>query len=310
MSSPPPHRIRTVEPHTHELFTPQATRTALAAACRQAGLDPTDATLLRHQTAAVYHLARHPVVVKIHRPEQATDHVARAVALTRWLAAEGLPTVTPAAIPQPVEVAGCAVTFWRHLPQPADRPVTAGHLGALLRHLHQLPAPPVTPRTLDAPRAILRSLLASRILTDDERQFLTTHAETVFRRMNTVNYTLPPGLIHGDPQHRNALWDGPTPVLADWDSAVAGPREWDLATVEVHCRRFGHPDTEYRAFADAYHHDIRQWPGFPALRDLRELRMITTNARKSPPGTPAAAEVHRRITALRQQRHDARWRIL
>jgi aminoglycoside phosphotransferase (APT) family kinase protein len=63
-----------------------------------------------------------------------------------------------------------------------------------------------------------------------------------------LRYDGPPRLIHGDPQHRNALWDeeNKRPVLSDWDSAVIGPVEWDLATIEVHCRRFGFPEQEYQ----------------------------------------------------------------
>jgi hypothetical protein len=98
-------------------------------------------------------------------------------------------------------------------------------------------------------------------------------------------------------------------VLSDWDSAVIGPVEWDLATIEVHCRRFGFPEQEYQNFCTRYGRDIREWDGFATMRDLRELRMVTTNARKSPPGSPQAAEVHRRIAAL-EANDELRWSIL
>lgn len=55
--------------------------------------------------------------------------------------------------------------------------------------------------------------------------------------------------IQSDPQIRNALrhFDG-APVLADWNGAAVGPREWDIATVAVHCRWFDPPGAD--AFAE------------------------------------------------------------
>ncbi|GAB3168940.1 hypothetical protein GCM10027059_32820 [Myceligenerans halotolerans] len=57
---------------------------------------------------------------------------------------------------------------------------------------------------------------------------------------------------------------------------------------------------EYEEFCRRYGRDIREWSSYEWLRDVRELRMITTNARKSPPGSPAAAEVRRRLDSLRK----------
>jgi hypothetical protein len=98
-------------------------------------------------------------------------------------------------------------------------------------------------------------------------------------------------------------------LLCDWDSAVWGPTEWDLVTIEVHCRRFGHGPDHYRRFAEEYGYDVTTWEDYPVLRDLRELRMITTNARKAPTRA-ALEEVRRRVDALRAGVTDLRWRIL
>ena len=118
------------------------------------------------------------------------------------------------------------------------------------------------------------------------------------------------GLIQSDPQVRNALRrDDGTPVLADWDSASTGPRMWDIATVAVHCRRFGSHD--FGDFVTAYGRDPRDWDHFEDLCLLRELQMIATNARKSAPGSPAAAEVHHRIAGLREDLQElTAWSIL
>jgi len=66
---------------------------------------------------------------------------------------------------------------------------------------------------------------------------------------------------------------------------------------------------DFPQFCRRYGLDIREWPGYAWLRDLRELRMITTNARKSAPGSTTAAEVLRRIEALRAD-VPTTWHIL
>ncbi|MFE0043714.1 hypothetical protein [Streptomyces albireticuli] len=120
---------------------------------------------------------------------------------------------------------------------------------------------------------------------------------------------LPEGVLQGGPQHRNALHHCAEAVLCDWDTVCVGQPEWDLVTIEVHCRRFGHGTAQYHDFATAYGFDVRRWPGFATLRDLRELRMITTNARKAhhPPGS--LTEVTRRVEGLRNEDTCLRWNI-
>lgn len=279
-------------------YTPQMTRLLLAAACREAGLDPEGAELVRHQTNAVYVLATAPVVVKIARPDYANEHIQRIVHLVRWFMELGFPTVPLLDAEQPIIVDGAAATFWRYLPQ--ERPIKAGDIGGPLRELHALPTPPVELPPLDAIAAIRYSLSRQRILDSDEHSFLTERCDTLEAQLACVPYEQPPRLIHGDPQHNNTLWDHSKPVLIDWDSVAIGHAEWDLITVEVHCRRFGHPASTYTDFCRTYGRDIRDWSGYQVLREVRELRMIATNARKSEPESAGAPEVHRRIGQLKQ----------
>jgi hypothetical protein len=146
---------------------------------------------------------------------------------------------------------------------------------------------------------IRHSIEASAILSDDERATLEGFFNDVANRLQYVEAS-EPRLIHGDPEHRNTLWDNNNvqgAVLCDWESAVFSPVEWDLVTIEVHCRRFGFGPEEYQRFCHCT--DATFGTGL-ATRPSRTcaLRMITTNARKSPRGTPQAAEVHRRIAQL------------
>ncbi|MCP2277239.1 phosphotransferase family protein [Nocardia amikacinitolerans] len=297
---------------TETTFTPRRTRVVLDAACRAAGLDATGAELLRHHTNAVYSLVSAPVVVKIGRPSR-IGHV-DVVGLVRWFEDEGVPTVPLADTDQPLDIGGCPITFWKYLDQ--RRGITsAAELAEPLAALHsRRTTPPVAlpdDQITLALNAIARSIDASVILAPEDRVLLHARRLALARRAPDILFALDVGVIHGDAQHRNALWDQDrrAAVLCDWENAAIGPPEWDLVTIEVHCRRFGHPAAEYEAFARSYGLDIRDWDGYEWLRDLRELRMITTNARKCMPGSATAAEVLRRVAALRDDA-PIRWNIL
>jgi len=292
---------------TEENFTPSVTRPVAEAACRQVGLDASDAILLRHQTNGVYQLTTAPVVTKVARP--GTQHVPQIVALVRWLIEQGVPTVPLLDIEQPIVVHGYDVTLWHYLPQ--TRPILAGDIAEPLAALHRVPPPLVALPHLDALSTIRRSIERSRILTVEEQAVLRGKWERLSELAPQLAFAKSSQLLHGDPQHRNTLWDDQTnqPVLCDWEGTVLGPAEWDLVTIEIHCRRFGHPTHEYRDFCEHYGTDIRDWPDYTVLRDLRELRMITTNARKSPASSREAEEVHRRIAMIDAGPSES-WRIL
>jgi hypothetical protein len=81
-----------------------------------------------------------------------------------------------------------------------------------------------------------------------------------------------------DAHYSNAIVTGHGPLLLDGESACLGPAAYDLTTLAVHCDRFAHPPGEYDAFAEAYGLDVRSLPGYGTFKEVRELRMITTNA--------------------------------
>ncbi|MGZ3144447.1 phosphotransferase family protein [Lentzea chajnantorensis] len=290
---------------TESTFEPDRTALVAAEASRRAGLDPAGMVLLRHQTNAVYRLVTAPVIVKVLRPN--IRHTENVVRLVRWLSERHVPTLSLLDIEQPLDITGCAVTLWPYLPQ--NREMSAGEIAEPLFSLHRLTTAPIELPQLDALGAIRRSIDSSTIVSAAERNRLERHLSDVTSRLQQVELS-EPRLIHGDPQHRNTLWDeSGQAVLCDWESAVFGPAEWDLVTIEVHCRRFGFPPEQYDNFCERYGRDVREWDGYEVFRDLRELRMITTNARKSAPGTPQAAEVTRRIAQLGDD-HAQPWSIL
>ncbi|MGW0466254.1 phosphotransferase family protein [Streptomyces sp. NPDC003027] len=282
----------------------------LERACAKAGLDSRDARLLRGHTNAVLLLEKEQVVAKIARKGTDIESVQRTVTFVRWLLEAGFPTVPLHPCDQPLIVDGHAVTFWTYLPQP-EHPVTAGQLAGPLKALHALPAPSIALAEHDNIRAIRRSLTAITCLSAAALRYMEDEADRLEEALNDVQFSLAPGLIQGDPQHRNALHttDG-SAVLCDWDTVAQGQPEWDLVTVEVHCRRFGYGQAHYQAFADAYGWDVTRCEGYSVLRDIRELRMITTNARKVRHAPESLGEIQWRVEGLRSRDKQLTWSIL
>jgi hypothetical protein len=293
------------------MFVEARTRPALAEVCRRLELSDADAVLIRHHTNAVYAVG--DVVIKIAPAEFDIERVGAVVSVVRWLVGQGFPTVgLSSRLPQPLLVGEHAVTVWQRLDPAKDAPITMAELGILLRQLHSLPAPPVSLPTLEPVDNIRRSVQRSMILTRDDQDLLLNRLAPLATRWREMSFPRGASLIQSDPQTRNALrrFDG-TPVLADWDGAAIGPREWDLATVAVHCRRFMQGKSDFDDFTAAYGWDATSWRDFEKLCQLRELQMIATNARKSRPDTYAEAEVFRRINALRRDNQElAQWSIL
>ncbi|MGW0770800.1 phosphotransferase [Streptomyces sp. NPDC002676] len=278
--------------------------------CVAIGLDFSDARLLRGHTNAVILLEREQVVVKIARKGSRIDDVTRTVTFVRWLMDAGFPTVPLCPVDQPVVIDQHAITIWQYLPQP-PHPVTADQLAKPLYALHTLTAPPVALPAHDNLAAIRRSLAAITCLPRPTLSFLNTYADQLESDLQAVEFELPKGVIQGDPQHRNALHvDSGGAVLCDWDTVALGQPEWDLVTVEVHCRRFGYGGQHYQAFADAYGWDVTLWSGYQTLAAIRELRMIATNARKVRHAPSSLQEVERRVDGLRRCDRLQRWNIL
>ncbi|MET7341592.1 phosphotransferase [Streptomyces sp. NPDC005547] len=285
-------------------------RRILERGCAAAGLDCGDARLLRGHTNAVVLLEREQVVVKIARKGSRVSDVARTVAFVGWLMDGGFPTVPLHPVPQPIVVDGCALTVWEYLPQP-ETPVAAAQLAKPLHALHTRAGVPVALPGHDSLAAIRRSMAAVTCLPPETIAYLSSYADRLEAELDRVRFALPAGVIQGDPQHRNALHSGSADaVLCDWDTVAVGQPEWDLVTIEVHCRRFGHGEQHYNAFAESYGWDVTHWTGYRTLAALRELQMIMTNAGKVREAPASLDEVRRRVEGLRHGDSGQRWHIL
>ncbi|GAU71108.1 hypothetical protein SSP35_27_00290 [Streptomyces sp. NBRC 110611] len=301
----------TALPALHGGFDDAELHHVLDQACATVGLDSTGARLLRGHTNAVVRLTTAPVVVKIARRGSKFEDVQRTVSFVRWLMDRGFPTVPlhPVAH-QPVDISGHTVTYWTYLPQP-EHSISAAQIAKPLLSLHSLPVPPFALPHLDNLGAIRASIRKITALPETTKQFLSERADHLEEALTAVEYVLPRAVVQGDPQHRNALFDGAgEPVLCDWDTVAVGQPEWDLTTLEIHCRRFGYGHRHYADFATAYGFDVTRWPGYPVLAGLRELRMITTNARKIHHAPASRAEIEQRIEGLRREDTSLAWNIL
>lgn len=118
---------------------------------------------------------------------------------------------------------------------------------------------------------------------------------------------LPPGLIHGDSFLGNVIVGEQGPVLCDFDSTCWGPREWDLTPITVGALRFDYGGDPASRFAAAYGHDVLTWPGFAALRRLRELQLVTSVLPVLTTNPGLQQQWRFRVDSLRRGDGAARW---
>ncbi|MEZ0077361.1 phosphotransferase family protein [Planotetraspora sp. GP83] len=285
------------------VFTVAGTPPALAEACRQAGLSAAGARLLRSFANVVYHLPGEGVVVRL--AEATTpgkfERLVTSLKVTRWLDAQGFPVTRPLDVRQPLAVEGCLATFWHYENEGPDagRAEDPAALGVMLRWLHTLPPVPFELPTYDPFGRVRRAVTASRVLSDEERAWLLERCSTLMEAYyERVEFALPYGLVHGDAHRGNLIRTPERLLLCDWDSASAGPREIDLVPT-LQGARFGLSDAQRAGFAEAYGYDVRDWEGYPVLRDIRELQTLTAvlrNAHRDPAGHE---ELRHRLASLR-----------
>ena len=274
---------------------------ALEQGCAAVGLNAVGARLLRLGSNAVYHL-KAPVIVRVSRPGADIELVRRSVAVARWLESEDYPAVRAIHVDQPIIADGYVVTFWESVSDDGDQFASTSEIADIIARLHHLTAPEsLSLPPLDPFANAVQRIDANTWLTPDDRAFLTKRLGRLQDAYASLEFVLPQGVIHGDASVGNVLCDGDgAPVLIDLDGFAVGPREWDLVLTAMYYDSFGwHTREEYEDFARVYGYDIRRWPGYPALREIREFLMVTWIVSKASEDAWAAAESAKRIRALR-----------
>ncbi|WP_433497523.1 phosphotransferase enzyme family protein [Sphaerimonospora sp. CA-214678] len=280
--------------------------------CERLGLDATGARLLRLRSNAVFKL-RADMVVRITTDPDAVTRLPVVLAVARWLADRGFPAVRPVdEIPgQPIVHDGRTVTFWRYV-RSTGRPTTR-QLGRVLRSLHGEPVPPMALRRLTDPLAEVRHAVehavepGAGVLTDDQRAWLRDRIEELTGRWLDLD-TGSPVLLHGDAWIDNLLrlHDGHV-MLCDWDGVAVGPREWDLVHTYHGQRRFGLSAADVDDFARAYGSDLRLWPGYSTLMEVRDMYAVGIHIRNAVGDPFSRQELPRRLDSLTRGDGHARW---
>lgn len=256
-------------------LTPDRLQVVLADLARACAFDDTDARLIKFTNSAVFDLPRAGVVVKIAGSRLVTDRIPKVLTVARWLEAQDFPAVRLlAGLDQPVHAHGHAATVWQRV-TPGGPDPTGRDLAHLIRHFHRLPPPAGLPAW--GPMAGIRQRLTEADgVGADELDFLASRCDDLDTQLARVSPALDPGPVHGDVFLGNLIPHQRGPVLCDFDSTSVGPREWDLTPVAVGSLRFDYDHDPQESFAAGYGFDVTTWSGFPVLRQLRELQLVTS----------------------------------
>jgi aminoglycoside phosphotransferase (APT) family kinase protein len=261
-------------------LTPDGIAAVTAAAGRLTGLPTGDAELVKFTNNAVVRLPRARAVLRIAGSDEVRAKLPVVVATARWLETLGLPAVRLLpGLPQPFQAAGHLVTVW-HAVELGDAPASAPGLAAILRWWHAIDVPPPTELpTWNLVAFVRRRIDEAVAVADDDLAFLRhelARVEGLVAGLADVEPLVPPGVIHGDAFLGNLVASPAGPVICDFDGVGIGPREWDLVPVAVGALRFDYAAGLHDAFVRTYGVDVTQWGGFPALRALRELQLVTS----------------------------------
>jgi len=288
-------------------FSSSAVLPALRAACTQAGLSSDGAELLRLGENAIFQLADAPVVVRIARSADRMRRVRKELCVARWLASAHVPAVRVYhEIDQPLLVDGHPVSFWQTVTG-GDPTPTHADLARLLAAFHGLGGSPCDLAGFD-PFQIPESRLAAPVgVAAEDHDFLRARCGDLQEQLGRLEFALPQGPIHGDAHTRNLLTDHGEVVLLDFESAAIGPREWDLLPTAIACERYGLAEEQYQEFAAVYGFDVRTWPGYPVLREIRQLAMTTWIMQNVGESAAAAAEFALRVASLRERDFERAW---
>ena len=245
------------------------------------------------------------IVVRISRAGQDAA-AAREVAVTRWLAEHDVPAVRPLLMEQPVHVCGRAATFWEELPQHSHG--TETDLAPLLRRLHDLPKPPFHIGRLDPFVRITDRLSAARSVSDDDREWLLHRLDALRQEWDHLPAGQPECVIHGDAWGGNCAVTADGPVLMDFERTSEGPPEWDLTSTAIKHDTFGTLSVDgYRRYCEAYGYDVMTWGGYPIMRGIRELRLVSFALQIADQDSDVLGQARHRVACVRGRQGPRPW---
>lgn len=309
-------------------------RTHLGHVCEQIGVDPNDARLVKYTMNAVF--VAPPFVIRLAAGPHAATLARRVVSVAASLEQAGMPTVRLAqgVASQPIFSGDWVATAWQYVPTVGDEPKPV-NLAVPLRALHSLDRLDVALPHWSPIEKFRRRLDAAAVLPPEEAAELEQWSRTELgigatdllrdlrlrcdeaeEDLDRVAWRLPPGVIHGDAHTGNILLSAAgygavarsEPLLCDLDGTCIGPREWDLVPTAHGATRFGRSPADYQEFVGAYGVDITEWTGWPVLRCVRELQLVTSTIDTLAGRPDVSRELAHRIRSLFLDDLEATWR--
>lgn len=270
------------------------------------GMDVADARLIKFTNNAVFVLPNAKVVARIAASTTMTARVDKVIRVARWLAQGDVPAVRLIDIDQPLIIDNLRVTLWDEIH--GDGPTPSGtDLATILQRWHQLD-PPRDGLPDWAPLEEIRSRLAEPDGIDPaDLSYLRDECNRVEDQLAGLSFDLPRGPIHGDAFMGNLIDGINGAAICDFDSSCNGPREWDLVPLAVGKLRFDYPGDDYGALASTYGFDVIASKGFPVLRRLRELKLVTSLVPVLASRPVLRPQWQRRLDTYRNGDQTARW---
>jgi aminoglycoside phosphotransferase (APT) family kinase protein len=277
----------------------------------QVGLSAADPQIIKFTNSAVVRLPRAGAVVRIAGSALIRHRLAVVLAAARFYAAHEVPAVRLYPdVENPVHALDHVASVWidgyapdAATPGPADLAMT-------LKYIHAIDEPPSTIPAWDPVGSIRRRIETADGASDDDLSFLTHECNDVEAAVQNLDRTPPllaPGLIHGDAFLGNLVPARPAPLICDFDSTAGGPREWDLTPMAVSSLRLNQPLDRQRDFARAYGLDVTTWDGFPTLRRLRELQLVTSALPTLNANPALRPQWEHRLASLKNHDTSVRW---
>jgi aminoglycoside phosphotransferase (APT) family kinase protein len=288
-------------------FTTAEALATLDEACHASGFSPEAAELLRLGENAIFRLAQDPVVVRIARSLDVMADAQKEIAVAAWLHDAGLPAAQTTGCQQPIVARGRPVTFWKLIDDTGTEATTA-ELGTVLSQLHVLPVPD----DLRLPNLNIFGRVAERIhaadITETDRSFLADRLGSLRAEYQALRFELPSSAVHGDAHQDNLIVrpDG-TVVLIDFERFAFGHPETDLSVTATEYLTGWHTDKQYAAFVRAYGYDVMDWPGFPVIRAVNELKMTTWLMQNIAESPRIADEFRTRLVSLHDSEAPRHW---
>jgi aminoglycoside phosphotransferase (APT) family kinase protein len=215
-------------------------RDAAMSAASALGLSVDDAVVLSDSNRMVLRLVPCDVVARVaavgYGATMAAVGVERELELVRQLAGAGAPVATPEARVEPRVIVrdGFDISLWTYFQPLVGRPLEAIEYARALERLHEAmrsvdaPVPHFTERIADTRRWAAQREVTPDLL-DDDRDLLVGTMDDLLRSI--VHRGATEQLLHGEPHPWNVLLTDEGPLFFDFENAVRGPVEFDLAWV-------------------------------------------------------------------------------